>query len=85
MTPCVRTVRFELTRGGPAKVGVAVGGGGVDMTKGIVDYSDLYGEDTKKLIAAHADGKLPKAAGRKVSLLDRRVDVVDPLTMTQHA
>ena len=56
-----------MTRGGPAKVGVAVAGGGVEMAKGIVDYSDLYGDDTKKLIQASVDGKLPAAAGRKVS------------------
>ena len=33
-----------------AKCGVAVDGGGVEMSNGIFDYSDLYGDDTKLLM-----------------------------------
>lgn len=36
------------------------------MTKGIVDYSSHFGDDTKKLIQAVVSGKLPAAAGLPV-------------------
>ena len=39
-----RVVRFSVNGSTEAKVGVAIDGGGVDMTNGVMDYSSVYGE-----------------------------------------